>query len=646
MENQTSHETDTMTSSAPYYQSVHATEFRIPSLQAYDHSNVTEFQISQELAQQLAQQTHPFATAPHDDGNAGDDESDPHLRNIGIEQLENGAQLAGLLEAVNSATGREGASTEHGDTNPQSLRDVIPHDNFPPATLVNQLGKRKRTDSPGETVNDASKRAKQGHEPPSHINPFTTPETSSQPPAPTSTARAAGVHSAAALFRSPAASTAKKYTRPPMSKLYSSLRLSPEDFLHLQASAKSYMLDPAHPERQDCVGSRAKGDTDMVKLKLFNCVRDFLAEGAGERWFPDNSPVGGELGTVSGNGHENPERWIWPRDGNQIVSLVTPLMRRMVTNERQRMYAIETRKGGGTKKTKDDAVNGFSSEHQDGSAMQVDSSWPDQQHELDPSLTAPPLEQKSPTVVQDEGHPPTPPAAPFHNAPAQVEAALPTAAPPPPNCATNVLQFIFLRNQARLLRFDWPNPDRSPFHVHMTFTKLVHTIVEHVQGIRGVDDSAYHAGASVEDSTAVELATQKAKAAPVATNGSPTHRPDQHHDAVDPLHGAEDLGDNPTTDHPLNTASDEDHSERLRREIEIQMGHGSGQDPVNAANSQQPLDSVQLHPSFADFRITVKALTPTGLVSIEREGDWEDAKVGVANAPWLEGCLRVVVDML
>lgn len=146
----------------------------------------------------------------------------------------------------------------------------------------------------------------------------------------------AGVHSAAALFRQP--STNKKHTRPPMSKLFSSLELSPENFLYLQAAAKAYMLDDQHPERRDCVGQRGKGDTEMVKLRLLNCVRTFLeAEGNGERFF-------GEHVVNEGMG---PRAYIWPRDQQKIISLVVPLLRRMVTNERQRQYAIETRKGGG-----------------------------------------------------------------------------------------------------------------------------------------------------------------------------------------------------------------------------------------------------------------------------------------------------------
>ncbi|KAI9836508.1 MAG: hypothetical protein M1837_003300 [Sclerophora amabilis] len=149
-------------------------------------------------------------------------------------------------------------------------------------------------------------------------------------------AKAAGVHSAAALFRQPSASS-QKYTRPPMSRLFTSLDLPPEDFLNLQAAAKSYMLDVAHPERRACVGHRGTGDTDMVKLRLYHCVEEFLEDGKfGERFFGRGNSQEGDTSRAL----------VWPAQKQGIIAAVTPLLRRMVTNERQRQYAIESRKGG------------------------------------------------------------------------------------------------------------------------------------------------------------------------------------------------------------------------------------------------------------------------------------------------------------
>jgi hypothetical protein len=76
-----------------------------------------------------------------------------------------------------------------------------------------------------------------------------------------------------------------------MAKIFTSLELTPEQFLHLQAAAKTYMLNENYPERSQSVGTRSRGDTDMIKLKLFECVRCFLDdEGWGERCFGESAP--------------------------------------------------------------------------------------------------------------------------------------------------------------------------------------------------------------------------------------------------------------------------------------------------------------------------------------------------------------------
>ncbi|MCJ1334016.1 hypothetical protein MMC10_010723 [Thelotrema lepadinum] len=139
--------------------------------------------------------------------------------------------------------------------------------------------------------------------------------------------------STSALFRKSPSS--KKHTRPPMAKLFSSLELSPENFLQLQSAAKTYMLDDTHPDRRETVGIRGKGDSELVKLRLLNCVKDFLeGRGNGLKFFgPD----------VTGEEDGRQRTMIWPRDKNKIINAVTPLLRRIITNERQRQYALETR---------------------------------------------------------------------------------------------------------------------------------------------------------------------------------------------------------------------------------------------------------------------------------------------------------------
>jgi hypothetical protein len=266
--------------------------------------------------------------------------------------LEDSHNFVELLEAATTAAGQAAGGPMNADGGGDGPGAGA-------GTTDQSRGKRKRVSS--SPVGDASatpepKRAR--------IDVATDPllhGPDSRPPSDAllNDARAAGVHSAAALFRRSSKEPTRKYTRPPMSKLFISLQLSPENFLHLQAQAKSYMLDPAHPERQSCVGNRGKGDTDMVKLRLFNCVRDFLNDGVGERFFGEHVEKPAEEEAVEAAralGEEKAStegKLVWPGNANKIISLVTPLLRRMVTNERQRQYAIETRRGG--KKKEDSA---------------------------------------------------------------------------------------------------------------------------------------------------------------------------------------------------------------------------------------------------------------------------------------------------
>ncbi|KAH7126848.1 hypothetical protein B0J11DRAFT_287709 [Dendryphion nanum] len=299
--------------------------------------------------------------APHNAALYADRQSEENPVNT----LEENHNLVELLEAATTAAGQAAEAT--------SANAMHPGD-----TMLSSR-KRKRGDSPSGdgvdeqeasyTQRDMSTRQKRarmdvptdpqlrepdgrGH----HVSERESLSRSSE--SLLQDARAAGVHSAAALFRRSSKEPTRKYTRPPMSKLFISLQLTPENFLHLQAQAKAYMLDTTHPERQSCVGNRGKGDTDMVKLRLFNCVREFLSDGAGEQFFGENVDKPALSDTIEaaralGEDRTTQERLVWPRDGNTIIGLVTPLLRRMVTNERQRMYAIETRKGG---KRKEDSV--------------------------------------------------------------------------------------------------------------------------------------------------------------------------------------------------------------------------------------------------------------------------------------------------
>ena len=248
-------------------------------------------------------------------------------------QTDEGAYLHRLVAAATSAA-MEDRPSPH-ESGPST---------YPFAREMSLNGTRKRKQPQPETQAPQSERQSRSKRPRQ-----ATTDTVQDPPSASLTdhetnhlidARAMGVHSAAALFR-PASELSKKYTRPPMSKLFTSLDLSAEDFLKLQAAAKKYMLDPAHPERRNGVGNRGAADSGQVRLDLAKCVRAFLEEGSGEEFF-GIGPAGPAEGEGGAEGVQRTS--VWPTDKDRIVSLCTPLLRRMVTNERQRQYAVENRR--------------------------------------------------------------------------------------------------------------------------------------------------------------------------------------------------------------------------------------------------------------------------------------------------------------
>ena len=79
-----------------------------------------------------------------------------------------------------------------------------------------------------------------------------------------------------------------------MSELYEKLQVTPDQFLHLQAAAKDYMLDPDHPERREVIGKKSAVDlpsSNTAKIKLYRITSAFLwEEGWGEKCWGANAP--------------------------------------------------------------------------------------------------------------------------------------------------------------------------------------------------------------------------------------------------------------------------------------------------------------------------------------------------------------------
>ena len=259
-----------------------------------------------------------------------------------VHQHNRASQFAGLIRAATAAAGQADQTAEHSNQNQATThgRRTTRRGHGPKQTPKSGDGEGGDLDSPiaahrgqGDHSHHTGKRKRTSDDTGRNGDEAGVPQSGQPPfsdtPAPIS-------QSASSLFRRPS-STSKKYTRPPMSKLFTSLELSPESFLQLQSAAKNYMLNDTYPDRRETVGQRGRGDSELVKLRLWNCVKEFLeTEGNGERFFGPH--ISGDEGRT--------RTMFWPSHKNNIITAVTPLLRRMVTNERQRQYAVETRKPG------------------------------------------------------------------------------------------------------------------------------------------------------------------------------------------------------------------------------------------------------------------------------------------------------------
>lgn len=470
-------------------------------------------------------------------------------------------------------------------------------------------------------------------------------------------ARTVGVHSAAALFRQPSASggsPAKKHTRPPMSKLFASLQLTPENFLRLQAAAKQYMLDETHPERQSCVGSRGKGDTDMVKLRLFNCCRDFLNDGIGDRYFGPDVPAPTENEVLEGGEAVPGRKWVWPRDGNKIVSLVTPLLRRMVTNERQRQYAQETRKGMGSNKRKD----GRETSQEESMQNTTSTPFPTQQDPtpdpvIDPALSMPQEQIPQPpattaTTTIPFVPPPPPPLTQYPRflqtqPPSSIyTTAMPTTAnsnniaasfphqhspyhhQSPPD--QNVIQILITKNNTKLLpRIDMPSWPSTPHHT-LPLADLRKAVEEEVRGLlkRGLD---------------LGVRRRRSKGGPSSVVVGGKAQVEGKGKGKEPESGG--VGDGGMEEQEQGDVDMESGGEQTAID---QPGGGASNDSGTA--QQQEHAEAEQQSSLEGISFEIRALTGRGLVLVAGEDEWRAVLAETGRAVWMEGVVRVVVEVI
>lgn len=140
----------------------------------------------------------------------------------------------------------------------------------------------------------------------------------------------------AVLSRKP--SKAPKHSgRLSIAETFALLTLSPENFSALRTLAKNFMLDPRHSQRQKCVQGHNQKGFEKSKNILHKYVREFLDQkGWGEEYF-------GEKSILARNAMLDNSHFLWPQDKDKIIQLCEPLLRRIVINERQRLYNITAR---------------------------------------------------------------------------------------------------------------------------------------------------------------------------------------------------------------------------------------------------------------------------------------------------------------
>ncbi|KAG9248280.1 hypothetical protein BJ878DRAFT_488988 [Calycina marina] len=148
-------------------------------------------------------------------------------------------------------------------------------------------------------------------------------------------AKTRGLTARSPALRAP--STEIYSSRKPMANLFDELQITAEQFYHFQACAKDYMLDPEHMDRRNIIVRKNDGDVlaqSEIKRKLYDVTEEFLEkEGWGLKCWGKDAPnlvLGGR-------------RIFWPDAKEDVIGICIPLMRRVVTNENQRLYAQKLR---------------------------------------------------------------------------------------------------------------------------------------------------------------------------------------------------------------------------------------------------------------------------------------------------------------
>ncbi|KAJ4374118.1 hypothetical protein N0V83_002859 [Neocucurbitaria cava] len=650
-----------MATNAPYYQ-MRAGQF----INAANGTNATQPQFASEDDEYDL--SAAAVVSPVEHHNSAMYSEQPHPQMLPDNTIEENHNLVELLEAATTARHAAqamdlgGAIPASTGTQGRGKRKRVSSSPVGDASYLadeNLSNKRRRVDVPTDPQLQASDSGLRGNSEHANVPPSTESLLSD--------ARAAGVHSAAALFRRSSERTSRKYTRPPMSKLFMSLQLSPENFLQLQAQAKTYMLDPAHPERQNCVGNRGKGDTDMVKLRLFNCVRGFLDDEVGEQFFGEHVEKPGQREAIEAAralGEEKTPsaeaRLTWPRDGNKIIGLVTPLMRRMVTNERQRQYAIETRKGGAKKKERDDSMEA-TAPHENGN--QTHDMEQHSQSALDPSFDQPQQfsQLASPSTPNDARHKLSVPPK-IHNlhsdrdatalaltgarSSSAVRVKLPTDGPAEHNLHhINIFLTLAPRNSRPAIKLDETRITSAPPQKHLAWYEW-NDFLEHVATLLQRAKAKYlEVGerAVTEESRIGAESLRGLAAAANALSNEDTNGEDTAPRSVPPLESRQRIVGQRSQVLGSNTSIP---SLPTRADVSFPEEPDSLASALSATNENPgPTTDIDTDVSLLPPYV-IKTIGPDGWKVISNAKDWYDVLLEKAFAVWADGVCNVLVELV
>jgi hypothetical protein len=159
---------------------------------------------------------------------------------------------------------------------------------------------------------------------------------STQTPRPVSTAHIDLTNSPPATTITPSGDTPRRSSRPAVDVIFNGTQLAPMPYIKLNDDVHAFMINTDHPERLDIIGTKRRiGSLEAAKNKLHDLAEQFVSEGAGENFYAPNAYADVPNAPV--------RTMFWPQNYHDIVRAIKPIMRKVVTNERARVYQANRR---------------------------------------------------------------------------------------------------------------------------------------------------------------------------------------------------------------------------------------------------------------------------------------------------------------